>query len=586
MLSPDVRAGGRAGVLLVLAVLHVGTPARLHAQQENLALFRALDFERQGRLEESATAFRQVLTREPANVQALSGAERVYTQLGRRDSISAMVSRALALEPLNSIARQIDVRNSRALGGEAMAAAAIGRWLAVAPGSEAPYREMVRVLLASNRTEDAREAVQAARQRIGPTALRTEMAQIEVAAGNWPRAAFEWRQAIAEQPDLATVAVYNLRGAPEPRRDAVIRALTEDTASAPKRLAADLLVGWNRAEEAWTMLQSALPREADERRAALQRFAERARPLEGAGPKRAAARALELLAAGSPPAEAARFRVDAARAWAEAGDHASARRVLRAMADDPASSSDASLSASATLVELYAREGNASEAARALAQARSRLPGSELARLSIAVARAWLQQGRLEQAESQIAADSSLAADEIRGWVALYRGNLQMARPLLRSGATPRGGDARPVVDRAAILELLTVVRGDTARELGAALLVLARGDTAGAVRSLVAVARATQAGQPELLAIAARLATRGDPAQAELLWTEVATRHAQSSPAPAAHLALARVMAARGDNAGAMRKLEQLIIDYPESALVPEARRELDRVRGMIPRS
>jgi hypothetical protein len=35
-----------------------------------------------------------------------------------------------------------------------------------------------------------------------------------------------------------------------------------------------------------------------------------------------------------------------------------------------------------------------------------------------------------------------------------------------------------------------------------------------------------------------------------------------------------------------AASRLETLILDYPESALVPEARRELDRIRGLVPRS
>lgn len=570
---------------VLVAPLLVFAPS-LAAQQQDMSLFRALDFERQGRYEESAAAFRQVLAREPANVQAMAGAERVYVQLGRRDSIAAMVQRALVADPQNNVARQIDVRNARAMGGEPLAAEAIARWLAVAPRSESPYREMVRILLAANRTEDAREAVQAARERIGPQALRTELAQIEAAAGNWARAAQEWRLAISEQPDLATVAVFNLRNVPEQRRDPIVRVLTDDTSSVGRRLAAELMVGWNQAEQAWALLQTALPRDADERRSALQRFAERARALDGPGPKRAAARALELLAASSPPLEATRFRIESARAWAEAGDGAAARRVLKAMADDPAAPGDAGSAAAASLVELYAREGNAPEAARSLAQARQRLPGSEAARLAIVVARAWLAQGRLEQAEAQIAADSSLAADEIRGWVALYRGDLRAARTLLRAGAAPRTGDPRPIVDRVAILELLAAVRGDSSRPLGGALQTLARGDSATAVRQLTEIAGSVPHGQPELLAVAARLSATRSPAESEALWNEVARRFPRSAPAPAAHLALARLMASRGDVAGAARRLEQLILDYPESALIPEARRELDRVRGAIPRS
>src|SRR3954462_12983333 len=67
-------------------------------------ILRGLDFERQGRNEDAVNAFKQVLAREPANSQALLGAERVYTQLGRRDSIMAMANRALTADRLNNTA--------------------------------------------------------------------------------------------------------------------------------------------------------------------------------------------------------------------------------------------------------------------------------------------------------------------------------------------------------------------------------------------------------------------------------------------------------------------------------------------------
>ncbi len=594
MRGPDPRGTGairrlarRAGLALALGAAALPSPASAQRGTGDLALFRALDFERQGRYEESAAAFRQVLTTDPLSVQALAGAERVYTQIGRRDSIAAMVARALAADPQHTVARQIDVRTARAQGGETMAAEAIMRWMTAAPRSDAPFRELVRTLLASGRVDDAREAVQAARARLGAEVLRTEMAQVEATAGNWQRAASEWRAQLMADPDLLTVAGFNLRAAPAERRESVVRVLTADTALVPRWLAAELLVSWNEADRAWILLQAALPPGREARRAALQRFADRARQLEGPGPKRAAAAALERLALESAGADATRLRVESARSWAEAGDAAAARRVLRAMADDPSASRDASVQATTTLIELYARDGQAADAARLLAQARGRVPGSEADRLGLMVARAWLTQGRFEQAEAQLAMDSSMAADEVRGWVALYRGDLASARTLLRGGAAARSGDPRPAVERAQILELLSVVRGDTVPALGAALALVARGDTVGAANALAGLARdGTVGGTPELLALAARYLERRDPARSEALWHEVAERHARSAPAAAAQLALARVMAARGDAAGAARRLEAMILGYPESALVPEARRELDRVRGMIPRS
>jgi hypothetical protein len=39
-----------------------------------------------------------------------------------------------------------------------------------------------------------------------------------------------------------------------------------------------------------------------------------------------------------------------------------------------------------------------------------------------------------------------------------------------------------------------------------------------------------------------------------------------------------------KGDNAAAAARLEHLILTFPESSLVPQARRELDVVRSAVP--
>lgn len=55
---------------------------------------------------------------------------------------------------------------------------------------------------------------------------------------------------------------------------------------------------------------------------------------------------------------------------------------------------------------------------------------------------------------------------------------------------------------------------------------------------------------------------------------------------APAAEFRLARVYALTGRRTEAALRLERLILAHPESAVVPQARRLLDQVRGAIPQS
>ena len=60
--------------------------------------------------------------------------------------------------------------------------------------------------------------------------------------------------------------------------------------------------------------------------------------------------------------------------------------------------------------------------------------------------------------------------------------------------------------------------------------------------------------------------------------------QYAASAEAPASDLEWARAARRSGDHATAAQRLEHLILTYPQSALVPQARRELELTRGNLP--
>jgi tetratricopeptide (TPR) repeat protein len=127
-------------------------------------------------------------------------------------------------------------------------------------------------------------------------------------------------------------------------------------------------------------------------------------------------------------------------------------------------------------------------------------------------------------------------------------------------------------------------IKTERSPSVGAAFLALARGDTAKASAGFVAAADSTPDAASTLLAIAAQLRSGKDDAAAIALWSRILERHKESAEAPEADLAWARALIRRKDVKGAIERLEHLILTYPTSALVPQARRELDVAKKIIP--
>jgi hypothetical protein len=77
--------------------------------------------------------------------------------------------------------------------------------------------------------------------------------------------------------------------------------------------------------------------------------------------------------------------------------------------------------------------------------------------------------------------------------------------------------------------------------------------------------------------------AALGDSTDAEALLRKAASSEVAAA-APAAELALARLMIAQRRSTEAVSLLEHLILTWPRSATVPEARRALDEAKGAVP--
>jgi hypothetical protein len=134
-------------------------------------------------------------------------------------------------------------------------------------------------------------------------------------------------------------------------------------------------------------------------------------------------------------------------------------------------------------------------------------------------------------------------------------------------------------------MSLLSRTTVDSSSRVGEAFLALARGDTARAAPLFEETASEVRDAAALLLGVAARLyATTPDSLRSLTIWQTLVEGYPQTPEAAEAELEWARTLRRRGDSAAAVARLEHLILTYPQSALVPQARRELELAKRVIP--
>ena len=567
------------------------------------AIGQGFELERAGHYDQAASIYFATLRAEPANVSALLGLERVLPPLNRLSELLPAARRATAASPANVTLRGILLRTYVALNEPDSARAVALRWSAASPRDEGPYREWAIALEDVHRHADARAVLLSGRQAIGrPGAFGIELAELDRLTGDWQGAAREWAAALPDAPAQLTNAVSELAEAPEAERERIARVLTGEgaegkeageSAMLTRRLAAELLLGWGQAARAWTVFAPTVANPSSDAQFALRRFADMAGARGTPDARRVRGLALARYGEMAPEPEAARAWADAARAFVEAGDRAAAREVLERVARDSSAPPDVQKLAQSAVVEALIDGGQLEEAARQLASDRQ-LSAEDRAGLSRRLARARIAAGDVDGAEIALANDSSIEGLAVAGWIALYRGRLKRAQELFQA-AGPYAGDRRDATERSEALALLQQVRRDSFPELGSALLLVARGDSTGAVAALSRAAGRLDpgagAGRTDILLVAGRIAARAGGSleqqrTALALFDEVVRTGGQGAAAPAAELEWARLLVRQGQSADAIQHLEHLILSYPGSAVVPEARRELERAKGAIPES
>jgi tetratricopeptide (TPR) repeat protein len=304
-------------------------------------LTSALDAEDRGDRAAAARSYRRALREGPAGgagdrvAIALLGLERVWAELGWRDSIAPVVAEVLQFRPADPVARSIQLRTLLAMERPTEAAQAYAGWRRVAPlGDAAPFREYARQLLEHGRPLGADSVLAEAEQVLGgASALSAEAAQLHVALGRWTAAAAAYRRTLDVDPYLEGAALFALQRAPTAQRDSLRGVLQGAPVARPaRRLLAALELAWGEPRRGWRALA---PLAVDDSTVATWRdFGERAEMAESWLVARDVWQAVEERAPANPLV-VAEARERAALAAVRGGDPAGALQRIRAAGRPP-----------------------------------------------------------------------------------------------------------------------------------------------------------------------------------------------------------------------------------------------------------
>jgi tetratricopeptide (TPR) repeat protein len=560
--------------LLVIAIASGAasqTPGVARQASDSMAFYRALDLEGAGKYREAADLFRQAL-HSSTSAAALLGLERVYAELHWTDSLFAPLDTLIRANPREPVYRSVQLRSLESANRDADARDAFERWVKDVPRDATPYREYARLLLERSQAPRADSILARARIALGGSGdIQLETAQARAALGQWESSAQAWRAALENAPYLEQAAAYALAPAPNEARDAIRgQFFAPPIVVGARRALATLEDAWGSPANGWLALRE-LPPDSAAADAWLE-FAQRAEAEERW------TQAREALASVLRWRQTPEIALRAAIAALSSGDPGGAL-ALAPLSLEGADSARVARTLLPIHVRALAALGRPATAEKLVQSYDRWLTPPSRATLARAIAFGWVRVGDMTRARGALSdageeADSSDAA----GWIALYAGDLRTARRLLRAS-----GDASQ--ELATALALVARIQSDSAPDLGRAFLSLARGDTARAATTLAQSAEQIPDAASLLLYTAAqwRHATHDD-VQALPLWKRVVEQYASSAEAPAAELEWARVLRRTGNATEATQRLEHLILTYPQSALVPQARRDLDLVRNNIP--
>lgn len=577
----------RLAVVLALAFV-IGAPSA-SAQvrvSETLLLRDAANRESQGDFAGAEDVLRRILAEDPGSSGGLFALERVLRAMGRVVDVLPEVDRFLDRHPESSGVRYLKLRVLLEVDSLDALRAEAERWLESDPTSEVPYREVARVYERAYGIGEALDVLREGRAVIGNhDALALEIGDLLAARGDRDGAVDEWAVAVGPDAGQATTITRRIQGLTTGVADAgrrLVRTLAASDRVARRKAAARIALDLALGDEALRFAQ-AVAGELDGRTRStfLADVARRARDHDLVA---VASWAYDELGEdASSPAERRRFDqriVDVALA---AGDVEAALVAQRRVAASFSAGSVDRRRATAQVVRLEVAHSDPERLRGLLSDFRAEFPNApELDDLAATVASALQARGDAAGASAVLVGIEGPKSSIEKAYLLLDEGEVERGRGTLLlalTGLPP--SEATPVIQ---FVKLLGDVSPASAKLLAAAGVEAHRGDAPEAARALTAaISGLAQADRAPLLAEAARMASRGgaDDLAADIRGRIVAD-HPDAPEVDEASLALARYHARTSSGvAEAIRLLEALITSRPNAAVVPDARLELEELRG-----
>jgi TolA-binding protein len=570
-----------------LAQRPVGDSGSADGAGSELARMReAAAREAAGDLHGAEAIVRQVLAANPSSLTALLAYERLLNVQGRIGEVLPVVERLIRLEPASAIGHQVRLRVQAQLDDAAGLETAVNGWIRATPHIETPYREASLVWRQRGDMRRAIAVLEQGRQRIDrPDALALELGDAHAAAGDFRRAAAEWARAVGPDGRGLQLVQRRIHGQADGGARALPQLVDELARTNPtvgrQRAAAVLAIEAGLeipARRLADQLAAALPRQ--EREPVLVELGRRA---DAAGLYRIAAWAYtEMLKDAQDTGSTLALRTRLAELALLAGDTALATDVYRQLETASAAGSPQRRQAMALRLQLTIREGDLDGAAAGLAAFRREYPQApETDATAAMLAMARLEKGETTAAEQSLAGVSGPRSSHVRGRLHIRNGDLAQARDeLLAAAPLLHGREATETISLAALLVRLSPRGGDLVARAAAATDVERERMLRGAVEETKTLPAPERAAVLDFMAAMADAAGLTDDADA--MRQEIVDALPRTPEAASSLLALARRAAGGADSMDeAVVLLERLILEYPRSALAPQARRELERLHA-----